>query len=55
MTNFECPECGSPVSLQNPDLGELVVCDSCGAELEVTNLEPATLSLAPQEAEDWGE
>ncbi len=55
MTNFECPECGAPTELQNPELGELVICDSCGRELEVTNLAPPTLSLAPQEAEDWGE
>lgn len=55
MTNFECIECGNSISLQNPELGELVICDSCGTELEVTNLDPATLSAAPQEAEDWGE
>ena len=55
MTNFECPECGAPAELQNPELGELVICDSCGRELEVTGLTPPTLSLAPQEAEDWGE
>ncbi|GGJ51111.1 lysine biosynthesis protein LysW [Deinococcus roseus] len=54
-TNFECPECGASIELNSPELGELVVCDECGAELEVTSLDPATLSLAPQEAEDWGE
>lgn len=53
--NFECPECGASIELNNPELGELVICDECGAELEVTSLDPATLSLAPQEAEDWGE
>ncbi len=53
--NFECPECGNGIELDTPELGELVMCDSCGSELEVTNLNPATLSLAPTEAEDWGE
>ena len=53
--NFECPECGGSIELNGPELGELVICDECGAELEVTSLDPATLSLAPQEAEDWGE
>ena len=53
--NFECPECGAATELNNPELGELVICDDCGAELEVTGLDPAVLSLAPQEAEDWGE
>ncbi|GEM48555.1 MULTISPECIES: lysine biosynthesis protein LysW [Deinococcus] len=53
--SFECPECGGTIELNNPELGELVICDECGAELEVTSLEPPVLSLAPQEAEDWGE
>ena len=30
-------------------------CPGCGAELEITALEPLTLALAPQEEEDWGE
>ncbi|MBB6099087.1 alpha-aminoadipate carrier protein LysW [Deinobacterium chartae] len=53
--NFECPECGATITLQNPELGELVICDECGTELEVTSLEPPRLSPAPQEDEDWGE
>ena len=40
-----CPECGAELRLENPELGELVVCEDCGAELEP----------APEEAEDWGE
>ena len=36
--------------------GEIITCD-CGAELEVTGMEgdTATLALAPEEDEDWGE
>jgi alpha-aminoadipate carrier protein LysW len=51
----ECVECGSPIELENPELGELVVCETCGAELEVVGLEPLKLQAAPEEAEDWGE
>lgn len=51
----ECPECGSPIELKSPELGELVVCDTCGSELEVTGLDPIKLEAAPEEAEDWGE
>lgn len=36
------------------ELGEIVVTDE-GVELEVTQLEPLTFELAPEEAEDWGE
>ena len=35
-------------------LGELVTTDD-GAELEVVGLDPLTLDLAPEVAEDWGE
>ena len=34
---------------------EITQCPGCGAELEITSLEPLTLALAPQEEEDWGE
>ncbi|MCS7059314.1 MAG: lysine biosynthesis protein LysW [Meiothermus sp.] len=51
----ECVECGSEVELNDPELGELVVCETCGAELEVVGLEPLRLQAAPEEAEDWGE
>lgn len=50
-----CPECGSEIRLENPELGELLVCEACGAELEVVSLDPSRLEPAPEEAEDWGE
>jgi lysine biosynthesis protein LysW len=37
-------------------LGELLDCDECGSELEVTQLTPGIhLREAPMCAEDWGE
>ena len=36
-------------------VGELLECPDCGTELEVTGLDPAALSEAPQTEEDWGE
>lgn len=52
----ECPECAAklPVS-SDVELGEIVVCPDCGAELEVVNLSPISLELAPEVEEDWGE
>lgn len=50
-----CPECEGTLDLVNVVAGEIVVCPDCGVDLEVTNLEPIQLTLAPQEAEDWGE
>jgi alpha-aminoadipate carrier protein LysW len=51
-----CPECDAAVALKNNvEKGEIVQCSDCGVELEVKDLEPATLELAPKEEEDWGE
>ena len=51
-----CPECAADVELCGETLlGEIVQCPECGVELEVTNLDPVELSLAPEEEEDWGE
>jgi alpha-aminoadipate carrier protein LysW len=52
----ECPECAADVALPEDVMtGEIVVCPDCGVELEVVNLTPPTLDLAPEEEEDWGE
>ncbi len=50
-----CPECDAEISVNKPMKGEIVVCPDCGAELEVVNIDPLTLELAPAEEEDWGE
>ena len=52
----ECPECAADVSLPEDVMeSEIVQCGECGVELEVVNLNPPTLDLAPEEEEDWGE
>lgn len=51
-----CPECEAEIILEAGTLtGEIVDCPECGVELEVVNLTPITLALAPKEEEDWGE
>ncbi len=50
-----CPECDANIELENIVQGEIIVCADCGVDLEVINLDPPTLELAPMEAEDWGE
>ncbi|PYE53320.1 lysine biosynthesis protein LysW [Deinococcus yavapaiensis] len=52
---FENPETGAIITLDNPELGELVLDDETGAEFEVVSLDPPRLAPAPQEQEDWGE
>jgi len=50
-----CPECDGNVLVAGVERGEIVPCPDCGAELEVRELEPLRLELAPEVQEDWGE
>lgn len=50
-----CPECSADIDAQDLELGELIVCDDCGSELEVVGVDPLRLEPAPEEDEDWGE
>jgi len=50
-----CPECDAELTLIDVIEGEIVVCSDCGVDLELVNLNPITLELAPMEQEDWGE
>ena len=53
----ECPVCAGAIDAPTDAmLGELLDCEDCGCELEVTQLLPAIqLAEAPMSAEDWGE
>jgi len=53
--NANCPECDAEIDLEGVMLNEIVVCPDCGVDLEVVELDPPTLELAPMEEEDWGE
>lgn len=51
-----CPECDGIITFDRPPLvGEVIRCNECGVELEVTSVEPLTLEVAPEVEEDWGE
>jgi len=52
----ECPVCAAEIKLANDAMaGELIVCDDCGAELEIVGLDPVKLDEAPAAEEDWGQ
>lgn len=54
MTN--CPECDGTITLPSDAMdGEIIRCDDCGVELEVLSVDPASVGLAPEIQEDWGE
>ncbi|HLU34579.1 MAG TPA: lysine biosynthesis protein LysW [Thermomicrobiales bacterium] len=55
MATAVCPECDAEVEVEGVEVGEIVPCGDCGADLEVVSTDPVTLALAPEEGEDWGE
>lgn len=56
MNAVNCTECDAAITLAaGTEVGEIIVCPDCGVDLEVTSLDPAQLSPAPMEQEDWGE
>ncbi len=56
MSEAECVECGADVSLHDDlEVGEIIDCGTCGAELEVIDVNPPVLDRAPELEEDWGE
>ncbi|MBE7532019.1 MAG: lysine biosynthesis protein LysW [Chloroflexi bacterium] len=51
-----CPGCGARIRFQQFELGEFVVCEECGDELEVVQTNPIKLDWAysePYENDDW--
>jgi alpha-aminoadipate carrier protein LysW len=44
-----CPECGSAVEATDAQLGEILVCSGCGADLEVISNDPLTFEVYEQE------
>jgi alpha-aminoadipate carrier protein LysW len=56
ITTAPCPECAAALQLPADLLaGEVLPCEDCGADLEVTSLTPLQIALAPEVEEDWGE
>ncbi len=53
-----CPSCGADVELgRKPQIGDLVVCPECEAELEVISVNPLELDWAYDEPDEavWQE
>ena len=57
MNTVNCPECEEELTFESDAAaGDKVVCPYCGAELEITSINPITLELEEDAAkEDWGE
>lgn len=45
-----CPDCEVEIKIpQNANPGQIIDCDNCGAEIEITNLDPIKIKLIEDE------
>ncbi len=52
----ECKTCGAELNIKKSiEKNEIIICNDCGAELEIIGLAPLKIAEAPKEEEDWGE
>jgi len=51
----ECPLCAAKIGGADHEVGEVVTCKGCDAELEIVGVSPLRLAEAPEVEEDWGE
>lgn len=50
----ECPECDNEIQFdKKPEIGQIVVCPTCGEKLEVRQTNPIWLDWAYDEAYDY--
>ena len=51
-----CPDCQAEVMAEDDvQVGEVITCPECSANLEVTSSNPLTVTQAAAVKEDWGE
>lgn len=52
---YPCPACGEPIDLSDVRQHEIVECEMCLTEFELTNEDPPELEEVPEDEEDYGE
>ena len=57
FVKLKCPECDGDIEVKEVIEGEIISCNDCGAELEVSKKKDGSIELkvAETEGEDWGE
>lgn len=53
---IKCLECQAQITLEaDVQAGEVITCPECSTDLEVIQVKPLKLGLAPEVQEDWGQ
>lgn len=56
MEPVSCPICEAEVEVADDVVvGEILECEDCSTELEITSVDPLEVEVAPEVEEDWGE
>lgn len=57
MVKIECPSCYFEFEVDGIIAGEVIACEDCGVDLEITEIngEVAKAEVAEMTEEDWGE
>ena len=48
----DCPECEAEVRVEDPERGNIVDCEECGASLEIMATNPLELELQEEDDDD---
>jgi alpha-aminoadipate carrier protein LysW len=52
----KCLECMAEIKIgDDTQKGEVITCSECSTDLEVVQVKPLKLALAPEVQEDWGQ
>ncbi len=55
-TKTKCLDCHGEITVEkDTQVGEVITCPECSTDLEVVEVNPIKLTLAPVAQEDWGQ
>ena len=55
VAKTDCPECDETIEIEDPERGQNVECEDCGAEFEVVSTSPLELELVDEDDDEEDE
>lgn len=53
MPKTRCPNCSTPIRVDEPREGAVITCPGCGVELEVIGADPFEVDFTDDWQEEW--